>query len=122
VESNELAEIRAEALARIVRSERWFKAAFFGGAIFELAFLAALLLTADLSNRLDRLVLIGAVGSYSLVLLGLVAVAAYLNRSVLRVLQAIEAGGGVMGTPRTGRSFPEEPLAHGHPDRVVSHP
>jgi hypothetical protein len=90
VESNTLAEIRADALARIVRSERWFKAAFFGGAIFELAFLAALLLTADLSSRLDRLVVIGAIGSYTLVLLGLVAVAAYVNRSVLRVLQAIE--------------------------------
>lgn len=90
MESNKLAEIRAEALGRIARSERWFKVAFFGGAIFELAFLAALLLTADLSSRLDRLVVIGAVGSYSLVLLGLVAVAAYLNRSVLRVLQAIE--------------------------------
>lgn len=92
MEPNRLAEIRAQALARIVRSERWFKAAFFGAAIFELAFLAALLLTADFSSRLDRLVVIGAVGSYSLVLLGLVAVAAYLNRSVLRVLQAIEVG------------------------------
>ena len=90
MESNKLAEIRADALTRIARSERWFKAAFFGGAIFELAFLAALLLTADLTSRLDRLVVIGVVGSYSLVLLGLVAVAAYVNRSVLRVLQAIE--------------------------------
>ena len=91
MESNTLGEIRADALERIVRSERWFKVAFLGGAIFELAFLAALLLTADMSSRLDRLVVIGAVGSYSLVLLGLVAVAAYLNRSVLRVLQAIDA-------------------------------
>jgi hypothetical protein len=57
---------------------------------FEDFTLAALLLTADLSSRLDRLVVIGAVGSYSLVLLGLVAVAAYVNRSVLRVLRAIE--------------------------------
>jgi hypothetical protein len=51
VESTKLAEIRADALARIARTERWFKAVFCGGAIFELALLAALLLTADLSSR-----------------------------------------------------------------------
>jgi len=80
---------RAEALSRIARSERWFRTAFFGGAVLELLFLVVLLLVADLSNRLDRLVVVATVGSYSLVLLGLVAVAAYLNRAVLRVLKAV---------------------------------
>ncbi len=90
-QTERLGEIRAEALRRIARSERWFRTAFVGAAILEVAFLAALLLAADLSSRLDRLVVIATVGSYTLVLLGLVAVAAYVNRAVLRVLRAIEA-------------------------------
>ena len=85
-----LGEIRAEALNRMARSERWFKTAFAAGTIFELAFLVALLLAADLSARLDRLVVIATVGSYTLVLLGLLTLGAYLNRSVLRVLRALE--------------------------------
>ena len=84
--------IRAEAMVRIERSERWFKAAFFGGAVFELVFIAALLVAADLSSRLDRLVVIATIGSYSLVLLGLVALGAYVNRAVLRVLKAVDLG------------------------------
>lgn len=82
--------VRSEALARINRSERNFKLAFFAAIVFEAIFLVAFLLMADFSNRMHLLLLIATVGSYSVVVLGLVALGAYVNRSVLRVLKAVE--------------------------------
>jgi hypothetical protein len=83
-------EIRAAALARISRSERNFKLAFLGAAMLEALFLVTFLLLADLSNRMHILLLIATVGGYSIVVLGLVALGEHINRSVLRVLNAIE--------------------------------
>jgi len=83
-------EIRAAALVRINRSERNFKLAFLAAFIVESLFLLCFLLLADLSNRMHILLLIATVSSYSIVVLGLVALGAHINRSVLRVLQAIE--------------------------------
>lgn len=82
--------VRSEALARINRSERNFKLAFFAALAVEALFLVTFLLAADLSNRMHLLLLIATVGSYSIVLLGLVALGAHMNRGVLRILKAIE--------------------------------
>ena len=86
----DLNEVRAAAMARISRSERNFKLAFFGAAIFESLFIVSFLLLADLSNRMHVLLLISTVSSYSIVVLGLVALGNHINRSVLRLLTAIE--------------------------------
>ena len=85
-----LDEVRSEVLARINRSERNFKLAFFAAVAVEALFLVTFLLAADLSNRMHLLLLIATVGSYSIVLLGLMALGAYMNRGVLRILKAIE--------------------------------
>ena len=58
--------------------------------IVEASFLVALLLAADLSNRTHLLLLIATVSSYSIVVLGLVALGEHLNRGVLRILKAVE--------------------------------
>jgi hypothetical protein len=83
-------EVRAAALARIDRSERNFKLAFFGAAIVEVAFILSFLLLADLSNRLHVLLLISTVSCYSIVVLGLVALGTHINRGIARVLKAVE--------------------------------
>lgn len=83
-------DARAAALARINRSERNFKLAFVGGLIVESLFVVGFLLLADLSNRMHVLLLIATVSSYSIIILGLVALGAHINRSVLRVLNALE--------------------------------
>ena len=83
-------DIRATALSRINRSERNFRLAFLATALVEAMFLVAFLLLADLSNRLHLLLLIATVSSYSIVVFGLVALGEHMNRSVLRVLKAIE--------------------------------
>jgi hypothetical protein len=86
-----LDEVRAAALMRINRSERNFKLAFFAAGLVETSFIVSFLLLADLSNRVHLLLLISTVSCYSIVVLGLFALGAHINRSALRVLTAIEA-------------------------------
>ena len=84
--------VRAAALARIDRSERNFKLAFIGAGIVETAFIVGFLLLADLSNRLHLLLLVSTVSCYSIVVLGLFALGAHINRGIARVLKAVELG------------------------------
>ena len=85
-----LDEVRAAALARVDRSERNFKLAFFAAAIVECAFLGGFLLLADLSNRVHLLLLISTVSCYTIVILGMFALGAHINRGIARVLKAVE--------------------------------
>lgn len=85
-----LDEIRAAALARVERSERYFKLAFFGAGFVEVAFIVSFILLADLSNRMHLLLLISTVSCYSIVVLGLFALGAHVNRGVARILKAVE--------------------------------
>jgi hypothetical protein len=85
-----LDEVRAAALTRIDRSERNFKLAFIGAGIVESLFVVSFLLLADLTNRMHLLLLISTVSCYSIVVLGLMALGAHINRCVARVLKAVE--------------------------------
>ena len=85
-----LDEVRAAALARIDRSERNFKLAFFAAAVVEFAFLVGFVLLADLSNRVHVLLLISTVSCYTIVAVGLFALGAHINRGIARVLKAVE--------------------------------
>jgi len=85
-----LDEVRAAALARVDRSERNFKLAFLGAGFVEVLFILSFILLADLSDRLHLLLLISTVSCYSIVVLGLFALGAHINRGVARVLKAVE--------------------------------
>jgi hypothetical protein len=85
-----LDEVRAAAIARIDRSERNFKLAFIGAGVVESAFILSFILLADLSNRMHLLLLISTVSCYSIVVLGLFALGAHINRGIARVLKAVE--------------------------------
>jgi hypothetical protein len=88
-----LDEVRAAALARIDRSERNFKRALYGAFFVESLFIVSFIFLADFSNRLHLLLLISTVSCYSIVILGIVALGAYFNRGVARLLKAIELRG-----------------------------
>lgn len=88
----DLDTVRAAALARIDRSERHYKLAFIAAGFVETAFVVGFLLLADFSNRMHLLLLISTVSCYSIVVLGLVALGAHINRSIARVLKALELG------------------------------
>lgn len=85
-----LDEVRAAALARIDRSQRNFKLAIVAAFFVESMFIVSFLLLADFSNRVHLLLLISTISCYSIVVLGLVALGAYLNRGVARLLKAVE--------------------------------
>ena len=89
-ENVNLDSVRAAALARIDRSERNFKLAFIGAAIVESLFMVTFLLLADFSNRVHVLLLISTVSCYTIVVLGLVALGAHVNRGIARVLKAVQ--------------------------------
>ena len=88
---DQLNGIRADVLARVDRAQRNYRLAFFAAAVGEGAFLSGFFLLSDLHNRLHLLLLISTVTTYSIVILGLFALGAYVTRAVLRVLQAIDA-------------------------------
>ena len=85
-----LDSVRAAALARIDRSERNFKIAFFAAALIESAFIVSFFLLADFSNRMHVLLLISTVSCYSIVGFGLIALGAHINRGIARLLKALE--------------------------------
>ena len=80
---------RRGALERIDRTERTYKTLFAATAVVEALFLGAFLLLADFSNRLHLLLLLAAVATYTIVLLGLFALGAHVSRCTLRVLKAL---------------------------------
>ena len=85
-----LDEVRAAALARIDRSQRNFKLAIYLAFVVESLFIVSFFLLADFSNRMHVLLLVSTVSCYSIVVLGLVALGAYVNRGIARLLKAIE--------------------------------
>lgn len=88
--NTDLDGVRSAALARIDRSERNYKMAFFCAVFVESLFIVGFLLLADLTDRLHLLLLMATVSSYTIVVLGLVALGAYVNRGLGRVLKAME--------------------------------
>jgi len=87
-------EIRSDVIARIDRTNRNYRYAFFGAVALEGLFLMTFLFAADFTNRTHVLLLLGTVTTFSMVALGLIALGAYVNRGTLRVLQAIDASRG----------------------------
>lgn len=85
-----LNHIRGAALDRIEKSERQFKWALLGAVLFEGLFLVTFLLAMERGNRTHWLFLIGIVGSYTVIVLGLIVLGTYVNRCTVRVLKAIE--------------------------------
>ena len=87
---NDLDTMRANALRKIDRAERTFKAALLGATLFEGIFLAAILWFANWRNP-DHVLLVMCTGLvYMPVVLGLMALGAYVNRCTLRVLARLD--------------------------------
>ena len=86
----DLEKLRANALAKIDAAERWFKIALFGALLFEGLFLLGILYFADFKDRFHLLLLCCTGIIYMPLFLGLIALGAYVNRSVLRVLMRLD--------------------------------
>ena len=64
--------------------------AMLGAAAVELVLFAVALRMVDMSNRLERLVFVLSILSYTMVVLGLAVLGAHVTRTVGRVLAAID--------------------------------
>ncbi|HUR80864.1 MAG TPA: hypothetical protein VM733_08865 [Thermoanaerobaculia bacterium] len=87
---NDTAHLRAKALEQMDAARRNFLLAFYGAVIFEGLFTIGILWFADWKNPLHMLILCCTGVIYMPVILGLVALGAYVNRSVLRVLARLD--------------------------------
>jgi len=88
--NGKLDQVRSITLDRIERTERNFKAAFFFVALFEAVLLGLFLLVADFHDRTHILIVLATVGGYTIILLGMFALGAYVERGNARVLRSIE--------------------------------
>lgn len=86
----DLEKLRSTALAKIDAAERWFKLSLYGALLFEGLFTAGILYFADFRDRNHLLLLCCTGVIYMPVILGLVALGAHVNRSVLRVLARLD--------------------------------
>jgi hypothetical protein len=90
-ETTHLNGVRGAALDRIEKSERNFKLGMIIFAILEFLFLLLFIFFMDLSNKLHVLLFFAAVGSYTLIIMGLIVLGLHVRRDTQLVLRAIEA-------------------------------
>lgn len=87
---NDLDTMRANALKQIDKAERSFKAALFGAVACEAFFTLGILWFVNWKNH-DHVLLVMCTGLvYMPVVLGLMALGAYVNRCTLRVLARLD--------------------------------
>jgi hypothetical protein len=82
---------RVTALERIERAERKYRFGFAAVAAAEAIFLAAYLLLMDFHDRLHWLILLAAVLTYGVVLIGVVNLGIYVNASTQAIVRAVLA-------------------------------
>lgn len=89
---NDLDQMRANALKQMDRAQRNFKSALFGAVLFEAFFTLGIIYFSDFRNPLHMLIVCCTGVIYMPVILGLVALGAYTNRTILRVLVRLDEG------------------------------
>ena len=82
--------IRNSVLTRMERAERNMRLGIFGAAIVELVLFGIAFTLVDMSDRVERLIFVMSVLSYTIILLGLAALGAHVTRSVGRVVAALD--------------------------------
>ena len=94
--SERLDNIRNGVLRQMERADRAIKLAIGTAAVLELGLLSLVIFTADLGNPVERLVFLTSLLSYSIIALGLIALAGHVTRSVGRLASLLES----QGSPR----------------------
>ncbi len=89
---NDLDTLRANALKKMDHARRNFFAAFYGAVFFEAIFTLGIVLVADFREPLHLLILFCTGVIYMPIILGLVALGAYMDRCTLRVLARLDQG------------------------------
>ena len=85
-----LAEINSSVLDRMERADKLARAAIMAAVVFEAALMAVALYLVDWTDHLQRLLFIFSILSYTIIAMGLLAIAAHVTKTVSRVLAALE--------------------------------
>lgn len=84
--------VRESVLTRMERADRMTRLAIYAGAAVELALFAIAIYMVDWHSRVERLLFLFSVLSYTIVVMAILALAGHVTRSVGRVLAAIDPG------------------------------
>jgi hypothetical protein len=84
--------VRESVLTRMERADRLVRLAMFAGAAVELALFAVAIYMVDWHDRIERLLFVFSVLSYTIIVLSIVALGGHVSRSVGRVLAAMDPG------------------------------
>lgn len=87
-----LDRIRDSVLDRMERADRLVRLAIVGAAAVELALFVIAIAMVDWGSRIERLLFLLSVLSYTIVVLGLLALGGHVSRTAGRVLAALDAG------------------------------
>ncbi|HEX9937136.1 MAG TPA: hypothetical protein VGB15_08430 [Longimicrobium sp.] len=91
--ASNLDTVRGSVLTRMERADRLVRLAIYGATAVELALFAVAIYLVDWDNRLEKLLFVFSVLSYTIIALGLLALGGHVTRSVGRVLAAMDPGG-----------------------------
>jgi hypothetical protein len=87
---NEISQARSKALAEVDRLATRVRLALAGGCLIEVAMLTGLLLLMDFHNRTHWILLIGFVGTYSIVAMVILALFYHVSRIGERILRGVD--------------------------------
>jgi hypothetical protein len=76
-----------QTLDKIEQSQRRFRLALAGAVMLEALLIGAMLLLVNFADRAQALIFVSAIGGYTLIALGLVMLAAHVDRTLLRAVQ-----------------------------------
>ena len=85
-----LDDVRHGVLARMERADRNVRLLIIGAGVLELLLLGLALLLVDFSDRVERLVFVLSVLSYTIIAVGLLALGAHVTRSMAHIVAAVE--------------------------------
>jgi hypothetical protein len=89
--ADRLDTIRQSVLTRMERAERNMRLGIYGAALTELLLFVIAFKLVDFSDRLERLLFVLSILSYTIIVLGLVALGAHVTRSVGRLAALVDA-------------------------------
>ena len=82
--------IRGSVLTQMERADRNMRLGIFGAVFFELVLFAAAFALVDMSNRIERLIFVMSILSYTIIMLGIAALGAHVTRTMGRVVAALD--------------------------------
>jgi hypothetical protein len=91
MDDTSLDAVRQTVLDRMERANKVVRLGIIGGALFESALFVVAILLVDWTNRVQMLMFLFAMLSYSIIVLGLIALAGHVSRVGARVLHAVHS-------------------------------